>query len=184
MSNYNNDNEYRRDEYRRDEYRRDEYPGQEDGFRGEVEAGVEATERGIGKFYHNDDGSVDKSNVFLTGVAGTVAAAYGYHKYKEHKEEEESERQDQYQHQQGQYPQDSQGQEPNAFKKFFTNDDGSVDKSHAFLAGAAAIGAAAIARHGYKEYQERQDERQEGYEQGIQEERRREHNEERKEGGW
>ncbi|KAJ1722629.1 hypothetical protein LPJ53_002971 [Coemansia erecta] len=125
------------------------------------------------KFYRDDDGSLDKSNIFWA-LAGTAAAGYAGKKVYDHYQKEEN---DQYNRPPQVY--DANGQQVNLqggdstvveqqlynadgtpvehsmmdkIRKFYRDDDGSVDKSNVFwtLAGTAAAGF--IGKKAYDHY--------------------------------
>ncbi|KAJ2723741.1 hypothetical protein GGI07_002450 [Coemansia sp. Benny D115] len=119
----------------------------------------------IKDFYTDDDGSVDKSHVFLTGLGALVAGLAAKKAYN-HFQSDDQAPQDQYAHyqQQGEKPHynaHGQPEDPSfvdKVKNFYTDEDGSVDKSRVFLTGLGALAAGYAGNKIYDHFQNNDEE--------------------------
>ncbi|KAJ2002573.1 hypothetical protein H4R26_003541 [Coemansia thaxteri] len=91
---------------------------------------------------------VDKSHVVMEGLGVAAVGGLAYTAYKkfENKNETPEQKYEEAQHQEA---------------NFFKNEDGTIRKTHAALAGIAAVGAGLLGKKLYDDFEEREDKKEE-----------------------
>ncbi|KAJ1725973.1 hypothetical protein LPJ61_005511 [Coemansia biformis] len=110
----------------------------------EHEADEEETHR-IHQFFTDDDGTLDKSKIAAVSAL-LLGSGFAIKKAHDHYSRDDDEEQQQQQ----QHEDDNEHDSPNRFKQFFTDEDGSIDKSHVFAASALGAGLALFGKKVYE----------------------------------
>ncbi|KAJ2493622.1 hypothetical protein IWW37_000488 [Coemansia sp. RSA 2050] len=133
------------------------YGGQQQGDDGE-RGFLDKTGQAISNYTYKDEtytdkhgvvhNKIDKSHVLVEGLGVAAVGGLAYTAYQKFANRDEDPEQQQQQQQQMENEGDNDG-------NFFVNEDGSIRKTHAALAGIGVVGAGLLAKKLYDNYEER-----------------------------